>query len=241
MRLHRFYVDQEINNRTEFVIHSSELVNQVRRVFRLKVGDSLVVFNGTGFDYECKIDGFGKENKIDSDNTIRLSVASVSRSRYTPTNNLYLCAAVVKKDNFEWIVEKSTELGVTDIFPIAAEHSEKKSLNENRLKKIAIEASEQSGRGDAPRIHAIMGLAGAVEFFKQKNVEMIVFHTEGERYQESQRDKPVAVFIGPEGGWSSEELNIFHKHVIMTRSLGPQVLRAETAVIAALSVVIFGT
>ena len=163
-----------------------------------------------------------------------------------PIRTIYLCAAVVKKDTFEWIVEKATELGVTDIIPIAAERSEKKSLNEERLVKIAVEASEQSGRGATPMMHRIMGQGEAAAFLKsrEKDIQMIAFHTEGEQFKREElgsKTAPLGVFIGPEGGWSPAEIEIsFHKKEnIQVRCLGPQVLRAETAVIASLSQVVF--
>jgi 16S rRNA (uracil1498-N3)-methyltransferase len=250
MRLHRFYISEKIGNQTELAIRSAELVNQVRRVFRLKAGDDIVLFDGTGFDYECKIDSSREKSTIVSDSVIRLIVTASRRSRFVPERKIVLCAAIVKKDTFEWIVEKATELGVTDIIPIAAERSEKKSLNEARLRKIAIEASEQSGRGATPMVHGIMGPGEAAEFLKkekeegsreQGELQMVAFHTEGEAFERSDLSKtdPLAVFIGPEGGWSEDELDLFHKNEISIRCLGPQVLRAETAVIAALSQVVF--
>jgi 16S rRNA (uracil1498-N3)-methyltransferase len=213
----------------------------------LKKGDSIIVFNGTGFDYQCKIDSFGEENKINGDSVIRLLVSSSSRSRFSPKRALFLCTAVVKKDTFEWITEKATELGVTGIIPIAAERSEKKSLNEERLRKIAIEASEQSGRGATPMVYAIMGLGEAAAFLKKENpeIQIVAFHTEGELLARSDlagfaaEKIPLAVFIGPEGGWSLAEIDMFHKLDIPVRCLGPQVLRTETAVIAALSQMVF--
>ena len=253
MRLHRFYVNQEIGDKKEITIDSAELVHQVRRVFRLKPGDSIVVFNGTGFDYECKIDNFGGKNTIVSDSVIRLLVSSASRSRYSPKRELVLCAAIVKKDTFEWITEKATELGATGIIPIAAERSEKKSLNEERLRKIAIEASEQSGRGATPMVYPIMGPGEAANFLIQEQgerskekgagkIRLVAFHTEGERFQKAEfdSDSPLAIFIGPEGGWSETEIVMFHKLGIPVRCLGPQILRAETAVVAVLSQVVFG-
>lgn len=242
MRLHRFYVTEKINPQGELVIHSAELVNQVRRVFRLKVGDSLVIFDGTGSDYECTIDGFGDRHTIKSDNTIRLIVTSASRSRFTPKHTLYLCAALVKKDTFEWIAEKATELGVTHILPVQAEHSEKKALNAKRLEKIVVEASEQSGRGDVPMVRDIMSVFDAVEYLKSLGAAMLAFHTEGERFERDRfvgGEESLAIFIGPEGGWSEEEVDMFHKNKIPLVCLGPQVLRAETAVVAALSQIVF--
>lgn len=247
MRLHRFYITQEIGDRTELTIDSAELVNQVRRVFRLKPKDSIIVFNGTGIDYECKIDNYGEKNTIVSDSAIRLLVSSSSPSRYVPKVGLFLCTAMVKKDTFEWITEKATELGVTGIVPIAAQRCEKKSLNEERLRKIAIEASEQSGRGTTPMVYAIMEPGEAAAFLKKENpeIKIVAFHTDGELFTRSDLagfsagKSPLAVFIGPEGGWSPSEIEMFHKLGIPVRCLGPQVLRTETAVIAALSQVVF--
>jgi len=251
MRLHRFYVSQKIGEQKELTIDSVELVSQVRRVFRLKAGDSIILFDGSGKDYVCTIDNYSEQSIMDSDSSIRLRVTDTVPSRFTPNHKLYLCAAVVKKDTFEWIVEKATELGVTDIIPIMAERSEKKSLNEGRLLKIATEASEQSGRGATPMMHPIMGPGDAVQFLKGKGmgkeegkIDMIAFHTEGDKLGKKRMSDilpnvPLAVFIGPEGGWSPAELEMFHKEGIAVRCLGPQVLRAETAVVASLSLVVF--
>jgi 16S rRNA (uracil1498-N3)-methyltransferase len=239
MRLHRFYVPQQIGNESEITIRSAEFVNQVRRVFRLKGGDSLIIFNGTGFDYECKIDDtYSRRILTGNDNSLRLYVTTTERSAFSPARKIYLFASLVKKNTFEWIVQKATELGVTHIIPVISERSEKKSLNESRLKKIAIEASEQSGRGDVPEILPIMNLEEAIT---TESVTAVAFHTEGEHFSKEKisKDGPAAVFIGPEGGWSQSEIDMFHKQNIPVLCLGKQVLRSETAVIAALSQVVF--
>ncbi len=246
MRLHRFYVEQKIVEGEILTINSTELVHQVRRVFRLRSGDQVVVFNGTGFDYECKIDSYGEGNKIGDDSVIRLLVVSSRPSRFSPKRRLFLCTAIVKKDTFEWIVEKASELGVTDIIPVEAERSEKKALNEDRLKKIAIEACEQSGRGTTPMVHQIMGLGEAAAFLKkeEKGIQVLAFHTNGEKMGIAERShlqeaSPLAIFIGPEGGWSEKEIDLFHANSIPVFCLGAQVLRTETAVIASLSRFVF--
>jgi 16S rRNA (uracil1498-N3)-methyltransferase len=161
--------------------------------------------------------------------------------------NLY--AAVTKKDTFEWIVQKATELGVTKIIPILAERSEKKALNIGRLEKIAVEASEQSGRGDVPEIMPIakldemIGAVGATNQDSDATAETIVFHTEGEIFSPAEfiddNGGQINVLIGPEGGWSPDEIDTFHKNKIAVRSLGKQILRAETAVVVALSMAVF--
>ena len=235
MRLHRFYISEPIGLQKEITIHSVDLVNQIHRVFRLKTGDSVIVFDGSGSDYECTIAGFTKDS-------VTLDITTSERSPFMPARDVYLCAAVVKKDTFEWIVEKATELGATHIIPVMAERSEKKSLNEKRLQKIAVEASEQSGRGMIPTIQPILALKEAVESLKStEDIELLAFHTDAEAFRRDSLSEhaPIGLFIGPEGGWSLDEIDLFHKNKIPVQCLGNQVLRAETAVIAALSQVVF--
>jgi len=255
MRLHRFYTTETLAGRTQLTLNAPELIHQIRNVFRMKEGDSIVLFNGTGFDYLCKIDSKNERSTIVSDSVISLRVVETRPERYSPKRRLFLCTAIMKKDTFEWIVEKATELGVTDIIPLSAERSEKKSLNVVRLQKIALEASEQSGRDTTPMVHAIMGPGEAAAWLKKESVgdtsrgvaSLIAFHTEGEAASTRRhlvelavQSNPLAIFIGPEGGWSPTEIEMFHKEDIEVLCLGPQILRSETAVVAALSMVVFG-
>ncbi|MBP6858924.1 MAG: RNA methyltransferase, partial [Candidatus Pacebacteria bacterium] len=160
---------------------------------------------------------------------------------FMPSRKVYLYAAMVKKDTFEWIAEKATELGVTHIIPVMAERSEKKNINEARLEKIVVEASEQSGRGSVPVIASMVSLKEGIEI-GDSNIRRIAFHTEGKNFSASEieKDQDIAIFIGPEGGWSPDEVALFHTNDIPVVCLGTQVLRAETAVVAALSVVMLG-
>lgn len=251
MRLHRFYSPTQIGADAYVTVRSADLVHQIRRVFRMKEGDHIILFNGTGFDYECKIDGFGDGSKISSNNCIRLHVISTKRSRINPQHKIFLCASVIKKDKFEWIVEKATELGVTDIVPVVSHRSEKKSLNRTRLEKISVEASEQCGRGTIPMIYPVMGVADVAAFLEKEHgregeVNKLAFHTEGERFGGGRASKifreesDLAIFIGPEGGWSDEEIAMFHRQGIRILTLGDQILRAETAAVSALSLLMFG-
>jgi 16S rRNA (uracil1498-N3)-methyltransferase len=156
-------------------------------------------------------------------------------------NNVFLCMALVKKDNFELIAQKVTEIGVTHIVPILCEHSEKRKLNFERLNKIVLEASEQSGRGDIPTIHEVMKIE---EVFKKGILpqEKIVLHPEGDtlkKYLSGLHEaKSFAVFVGPEGGFTPKELELLKSYNVPIVSLGSQILRAETAAIAISSLLI---
>ncbi len=250
MRLHRFYIAEKIGSQKELVIDSPELVNQISRVFRLGAGDKVIVFDGSGNDFECVIVHEASLDKPRDKSPrgggqLQLAVGAVRPSRYVPTKKVVLYQAVVKKDNFEWIVEKATELGVTDIVPVITERSEKKDLNMERLNKIAVEASEQCGRGDVPVVHSAR--RGIAEVFADsdskygsKSINGIAFHIDGVARPRLAEElgQPLALFIGPEGGWSPAELELFHKYNLPVYSLGKQVLRAETATIVALSKVL---
>ena len=253
MRLHRFHIPETIGTKTELTVHSAELTHQIRHVFRLRTGDSVILFDGSGSDFECVIANNAHPDK----ESITFNVTSTQKSHYMPERTVCLCAAIVKKDTFEWIVEKATELGVTHVIPIVAERSEKKSLNMERLNKIVTEASEQSGRGSVPFIAPIMTLEESVATLKNVNSETSViktvagdaepfeflsFHTDATAFERSDVDGeyPLAIFIGPEGGWTLNEIDLFNKESIPVKSLGNQVLRAETAVVAGLAVVMMG-
>lgn len=232
MRVHRFYSKTPISSKS-FDITDHDMIHQWKSVFRYNVGSQVIIFDGSGFDYLCMITSL--RNMGATLEVIENREVNMKRT------NVYLCMALIKKDNFEWVSQKVTEIGVTHIIPILCEHSEKKNINVDRLNKIVLEASEQSGRGDIPTIHEVMTLE---EVF-QKGIlpqEKIVLDPEGEilkKYFSGLSEvKSFAVFIGPEGGFSPKELEFFKKYNVSQVSLGSQILRAETAAIAISSLLI---
>ncbi|NDE68149.1 RsmE family RNA methyltransferase, partial [bacterium] len=128
--------------------------DQWRKVFRFKAGDKVILFDGSGFDFLCEIQSYtantqGRGEKS-SESCAEVKILEVMNNVVVPVRETSLFCAVLKKDTFEWVVEKATEMGVSRIVPVLAERSEKKNLNIERLQKIIIEASEQSGRGTLP-------------------------------------------------------------------------------------------
>ncbi|MDE2188174.1 MAG: 16S rRNA (uracil(1498)-N(3))-methyltransferase [Patescibacteria group bacterium] len=236
MRLHRFFTNEQIPEQGIFELADPGVVHQMKSVFRLRSGDEVILFNGDGTDCLCRIVDFHK-------NIVKFEVLRRESSRYMPNRPLWLCASVVKKDTFEWIAEKATELGVTDILPIIAERSEKKSLNIERLEKIVTEASEQSGRGTVPKLYDVVELYKAIDFLESEHsdLKILAFHTKSDIMPDVGLHplSPTSVLIGPEGGWSEKEIALFKEKGIPVVCLGPQVLRAETAVVAILSKMVF--
>jgi 16S rRNA (uracil1498-N3)-methyltransferase len=227
---HRFFSQEKLGTKSSKHISHGPLVNQLKNVFRLSVGDKVILFDSSGFDSVAVIEGYEKD-------TVSFSIVETFLNTTKPSREIFLFASIVKKDTFEWIAQKATELGVSHIVPIMSERSEKKNLNDERLKKIIIEASEQSGRSTIPQLHEIINLESALEKFS--NIQSIAWDIHAEKFVSQDLADVVGMYIGPEGGWTAHELELFLKHNIMTRSLGPQVLRAETAVIATLSQIVF--
>ena len=154
-----------------------------------------------------------------------------------------LCAALIKFDRFEWIVEKATELGVERIFPVETTRTERglfeaSHKRSERWMRIARESSQQSRRVRVPAILPAVRFGAALEtaaghrFFLEEGSAPALLHEIPEERQET-----VALLLGPEGGWTDAERQAAHAAGWTAVSLGPQVLRAETAACAALAVV----
>lgn len=213
---------EKINNRGELVkISDEKIIHQIKNVFRLKSDDRLVVFDGRGIDFECKI--------IDADkNNFRLEIIS-QKEVFVPKKQITLFLSVIKKENFELVCEKVTELGVTKIVPVLTERTLVKNLNRDRIEKILIEASEQCGRGDVPVFGQEQKLESVLD-----TENIFVCDIGGEKIRNLKtKDSDIGLLVGPEGGWSESERFLFQKNKLPIVSLGDTVLRAETAGIVA--------
>ncbi len=231
MKHHRFYVAVPITDWTVPVtIPSLELLNQLKRVLRFLPGDEVTLFDGSGREYIAAIYEYHSES-------VSFKIIRAQKGVNKPLRETWLFAAVIKKDNFEWIVEKATELGVSHIVPIITARTEKKDLNLERLSKVSIESSEQSGRVSVPQIHSILKLAECIDTYS--SLSSVVWEPTAQKFDKNDMDTIVSMYIGPEGGWTKEELDMFKEKGMTVRSLGPQILRAETAVVAALSQIVF--
>ncbi|MEK9131463.1 MAG: 16S rRNA (uracil(1498)-N(3))-methyltransferase [Patescibacteria group bacterium] len=224
MRLHTFFVAEKIGEKNDISITDAGLAHQLKKVFRFKEGQEIVLFDNSGREYVSEISSLTTE-------AVGVRIKSAREHTFHPRREVTLIQSIVKKDTFEWIVQKSTELGVSTVVPVIAERSEKKSLNLDRLVVIAKEACEQSGRSVLPTIQTPVSLLDAISLVSTK---VIAFHSGGETFDVEAREalpKAVSILIGPEGGWSDHELFLFREKGIAIFSLGSQTLRAETAAV----------
>jgi 16S rRNA (uracil1498-N3)-methyltransferase len=157
---------------------------------------------------------------------------------------LHLLLAVFKFDHFEWAVEKATELGVARITPVLARRTEKHLAlaamkRAERWRRIALEASKQSRRTDVPEVAEPVSLKLALER-EASAVRILLSETEQTTTLAAalaaSQSSDIALAIGPEGGWTPEEMALFTQHKWQHVTLGPRILRAETAAIAAIAI-----
>lgn len=205
-------------------------------VLRFKTGDVVRVFNGADGEWRCEVVATGKKD-------IEIAVRELVRPQ-SPEPDLWLCPAPIKKAHFDYMMEKATELGVSEIQPILTQRTQIREVNGDRIYAICREAAEQSDRLTVP---AIGGDAVALKDFVEivpRDRLMIVCAEHGEaapieqalRAPAAAKFKKAAVVTGPEGGFSGEELELLRKapNACFVR-LGPRILRADTAAIAALT------
>ncbi len=223
MRLQRFYSSIPLGEEVAILNkgETSELFNQISHVFRAKVGYTCVFFDGKN-----NIDHVYELQSMDKKSLSFIHKDKISKSVEVSAKEKALCLALIKKDSFEEVVQKAVEIGVNRIIPILSDRSEKKLLNKERLEKIVIEAVEQSGRNDIPEILDIQKVEDVVKI----PAKHIVFDTKQAGENENKLEKsPVFAWVGPEGGWTDEEKEIFKSNNAEFVHLDTYTLRATTA------------
>jgi 16S rRNA (uracil1498-N3)-methyltransferase len=236
MSRQRFYAaTEDIDGRTALL--SLEETHHLARVLRLRAGDEASVFDGCGREYRCRISSI--------ENRARLEIISEMKDCVESRARVTLAQSLAKGEKFDLIVQKATELGVSRIVPLATDHADVK-LNEasaakrlERWRRISMESLKQCGRRRLVEIASPLALE---DFLKSSDARMLVFSEQGglsinEALADVTCDTAVAALIGPEGGWSEAELKRMSERGYKFATLGPRVLRTETAAIAALTLI----
>lgn len=224
---------------------NAEQANYLFRVLRLGVGDPVRIFNGRDGEWTAKISEAMRSAGFLTVGTQIREQASVA--------DLELLFAPLKKARTDYVVEKATELGVSIIRPVLTQRTQTKVVRVDRLQKIAAEAAEQTERLDAPHVEEVEHLLERLGKWRAER-RLIYCDEEGDETRaqtgaavdrpppiyDAIRDLPegpAAILIGPEGGFTDEErARLRDLDFCLPVSLGPRVLRAETAAVAALSV-----
>ena len=208
--------------------------HRLRHVLRLGSGALVAGFNAQDGEWLCRLDARGRGDAA-------LSVLTLWRSP-EPEPDLWLMFAPIKRVRLDWLVEKASELGVGALVPVATLRTQPERLGENRLRALAIAAAEQSERLSAPELRPLEKLARVLADWPAERWLLVCDESGGgvpiaAALADFPPAAPAALLIGPEGGFAETELDALGKLPIVTRvGLGPRVLRAETAALAALSV-----
>ena len=223
MKIHRFIDNFDLSNK-ELEI-KGEIAHQIIKVLRLKIGEKIELCNEESVCALSKIKNITeKEVLVDIENMIQ-------KDNTEKQNKVTLFCTILKKENFEIVVQKSTECGVYKIVPVISSHTIKTGLNLERLEKIAKEASEQSGRTYVPEITEIINFEKSLEFVNKNDLN-ILFDKSGEFLNKIEKNSPnINLWIGPEGGWTEKEIQKAKENKFIVASLGDLTLRAETAAI----------
>ena len=205
----------------------------VSKVMRLRENDEFNVFNESG-EWIAQIKKINKTG-------IEFQIVKQLRSKESRVD-IWLAFSPIKSNYFNFMIQKSTELGVTKFIPVIFERSIVRKINNDRLKKIIIEATEQSNRIFTPEIESPIKLQNFLSTYEDK-MKLIFTDLNSNKKKISlikSEKKPLCILIGPEGDFSeSERLKILNFKDVETIKLNDNILRSETAAISALSVINF--
>jgi 16S rRNA (uracil1498-N3)-methyltransferase len=202
---------------------------------RLQTGADITLFNGRGGEFQATI-SHGDRKRV------RVLVNQHRNIEREAPLGVHLGIAVSRGDRMDWVVQKATELGVAEISPLLSERTEVKLHGDRADKKIhhwqqiAISACEQCGRNTVPPIHPLAKLADWSQQV-QAHRKLVLHHREARSLSSLKRPDSLALLIGPEGGLSRLEIESALQAGFDALSMGPRVLRTETAPIAALAII----
>lgn len=224
-----FYTHKNNIFSTNLEIYGEEVAH-IRKVLRHRVGDKIIVVDGEGFKYFCEITQYKKDKII-------CSIIKKTKGETEPSVKLTLFQAIPKGAHMDFIVEKAAELGVEKIVPMITDFSVCKPDNEShkkiRWQNLSISAMKQSKGCVLTKIDNIKYFSDAIKEAKNFDLSMICNEKEEKNsvFDVFNNQNKVCLFIGPEGGFSKNELNCANEMGIISVSLGKRRLRVETAAI----------
>lgn len=234
MRIPRIYTTQTLT--TDSLVDLEEAPSHhLSKVLRMQAGRELILFNGAGGEYAGAIDAISKKS------------VSVKITEFTPENRqsplqLELAIGVSRGDRMDWVLQKATELGVSKITPLITERTEVKLGGERADKKLGhwqqtiISACEQCQRNILPELSEPILFSNWIAQCKAE-LKFVLHHRDNQGLPQNKTSGSVALLVGPEGGLSDEEIAQAVALQFSPLTLGPRVLRTETAPVAAISLV----
>ncbi len=237
MRLTRIYLDQNLNVGSQIEL-SREATRHLVTVLRAKAGDKVILFNGQGGEYAATLVTTGSKNST-------VQIESFEQTERESPLKIHLGIGISRGDRFDHVIQKATELGVSEVSPLYTERTEVRLKGDrvekklNHWRQIAISACEQCQRNTVPPIHPPQNLS---QWLTDIDCEQkFVLHHRSDHALSVNTPPPnsVALLVGPEGGLANLEIDQANEADFQHLTLGPRVLRTETAPLVALSVLQF--
>ncbi|WP_058485394.1 16S rRNA (uracil(1498)-N(3))-methyltransferase [Defluviitalea phaphyphila] len=240
--MHRFFVEPTQIKNNNISIYGED-VKHISKVLRLKNNDKIIICNGQGTDYECIIKNINKEEIV-------TEIISSRSSSGEPKVKITLFQGVTKSDKMNIVIQKCVEMGIYKIVPVITDRTIVKIENEKKEKskllrwqKISEAAAKQSQRGIIPNITEIITFSEAIKEAKKIDFKVIAYEKEKINHLKDIFKKfegrDIAIFIGPEGGFTEEEISLAKENNIIPITLGKRILRTETAGLFLLSIMMY--
>ena len=219
--MQRFFISKNLDGKKEFLL-PKEIQHQLKTVLRAKAGEKIILFDGSGYDFISEFNGASAK------------IMEKVLNRREPDRKIFLFQSMLKKDKMELVFQKGTELGVAGFFPVLSGRSIKKDFNQFRAEKTIKEAAEQSGRAKCPEVSAVLSFKDALSHVQRERMSGVLADLNSKKHiSETLKEPSMALFVGPEGGWTEEEIKDAKECGFKAVSLGRLQLRAETAAIVA--------
>ena len=233
----RFPVDEKNIDGSKATLTGTDY-RHITKVLRMKEGDAITLFDGRAMEYEGRISLVGSRE-------IQVDIFSSRKVETDSPLRITLLQGLPKGEKMDYIVEKTTEIGVHTIVPVITERSQVRTADKrNRWGRIALEASKQCGRTTPPAIENTLNFIEAIKFSVGSDLAIILHVGSQVSLKELlnnplQHPKNIIVLVGPEGGFSENEVLLACEMGFTSLGLGPRTLRTETAGIAFLSIIQF--
>lgn len=240
--MNRFFVSDDMTDKSVTITGGD--VNHIRNVLRLKLNDEIVVNNGNGMDYHCNI------SAIENDRIVA-DITDISKNAAELPVEITLFQGYPKSDKLEFVIQKTVELGVHRIVPVITKRTivkpddKKLGRKMERYNAIAEAAAKQSGRGIIPEVCSPVTFEEALDMADKLSMNIIPYEKaagigDTKRIIEDIRNhESLGIFIGPEGGFASDEVDAAVSKGARTVTLGHRILRTETAGMAVMSIIMF--
>lgn len=233
--MYHFFVDSSAIGEGKVRITGADL-NHMKNVLRMKLGEAVLISDGTGKDYNCQVETYTEGEGI-------LGILSENEDSRELPSRIWLFQGLPKSDKMEVIIQKAVELGAAGVIPVATRNAvvkldaKKAESKVRRWQAIAESAAKQSKRSYIPQVGAVMSLKEAFSYIEEQKFDLCMIPYELEKGMDGTKQvlgrlasgQQIAVFIGPEGGFDEEEIRLALEKNVIPVSLGKRILRTETA------------